>query len=123
MTAAGQNNSEISSVMLPRKRRSDSSRRRSHARAFAALGDETRLMLVRTLSSGQPHSISQLTAGTALTRQAVTKHLRVLEEAGIVRGVRSGRESIFEFNQAPIETPRKYLVVVSGKWDQAFGRL
>ncbi len=80
-------------------------------------------MLVRTLSGGQPHSISQLTAGTALTRQAVTKHLRVLEEAGIVRGVRSGRESMFEFNPAPIETLREYLAVVSEQWDQALARL
>lgn len=104
-----------------------SQRRRSsttaYAPVFAALGDTTRLALVAKLSRGRPHSISQLTQGSRLTRQAITKHLRVLEGAGIVRGTRAGRESLFAFDPAPIEEIRSYLDLVSEQWDQALGRL
>ena len=72
------------------------------APVFAALGDETRLALVARLNDGRSHSIAQLTVGTRLTRQAVTKHLRVLEHAGVVRCARSGRESRFELDPQPI---------------------
>ncbi len=89
----------------------------------AALGDETRLSLVTKLSSGQPHSISQLTEGSRLTRQAITKHLRVLEGAGIVHGVRRGRESLFKFDPEPIKEVKEYLDLVSAQWDQALARL
>jgi DNA-binding transcriptional ArsR family regulator len=58
-----------------------------------------------------------------LTRQAITKHLRVLESVGVVRSVRRGRESLFEFKREPIEEIRKYLDLVSAQWDQALGRL
>lgn len=97
--------------------------RRSQARAFAALGDETRLLLVRKLCNGRPHSISQLTEGSKLTRQAITKHLRVLEGVGIVHGVRTGRESLFQLDPEPIEGIKKYLDFVSEQWDRALGRL
>jgi DNA-binding transcriptional ArsR family regulator len=90
---------------------------------FAALGDETRLLLLAKLSSGEPHSISQLTSGSRLTRQAITKHLRVLEDVGIVHSVRHGRESRFEFNPRPLEDAREYLELVSAQWDQALARL
>lgn len=96
---------------------------RAQAPVFAALGDETRLALVARLSDGRPHSISQLTTGTRLTRQAVTKHLRVLEKAGVVRCARRGRESRFEFNPQPIEQLKQYLDRVSEQWDEALGRL
>ena len=78
---------------------------------------------MRKLCAGGPYSIAQLTQGTRLTRQAVTKHLRVLEGAGIVRGVRAGRESLFEFNPEGVRTLREYLDLVSGQWDQALDRL
>ena len=90
---------------------------------FAALGDETRLVLVARLCAGQPSSISQLTEGSKLTRQAITKHLRVLEGAGIVRGVRAGRESLFEFDPKPMEEIKSYLQQVSEQWDKVLGRL
>ena len=90
---------------------------------FAALGDATRLSLVVQLCGGQPRSISQLTAGSKLTRQAITKHLRVLESAGIVRSLRRGRESRFEFDPEPIEDIKEYLNLVSEQWDQALARL
>ena len=98
-------------------------RLRTQAHAFAALGDETRLALVMKLADGQAHSISRLTRGTRLTRQAVTKHLRVLENAGMVRSERAGRESRFEFNPQPIVGLKEYIDLVSGEWDQALGRL
>jgi DNA-binding transcriptional ArsR family regulator len=96
-----------------------------HLRApvFAALGDETRLSLVAKLCAGQPYSISQLTEGSKLTRQAITKHLRVLESVGIVHSVRAGRESRFAFDPKPIARIRQYLDLVSEQWDQALSRL
>jgi DNA-binding transcriptional ArsR family regulator len=109
--------------MSQRSHRRAPGRRRSHAPVFAALGDETRLAIVRRLSGGQPHSISQLTEGTKLTRQAVTKHLRVLERAGIVHGARTGREILFQFDPEPIDDAKTYLDLVSEQWDQALGRL
>src|SRR5580698_9245133 len=92
---------------------------RRQAPVFAALGDETRLSLVAKLSSGRPRSISQLSEDSRLTRQAITKHLRTLERAGIVRGVRNGRESLFEFDPRPIDEMKQYLDEVSRQWDQA----
>jgi DNA-binding transcriptional ArsR family regulator len=93
------------------------------ASVFAALGDETRLSVLAKLSAGEPQSIARLTAGTKLTRQAVTKHLRVLEEAGVVKSTRTGRESLFELEPKPIEDLRDYLDEVSKQWDDALGRL
>jgi DNA-binding transcriptional ArsR family regulator len=96
---------------------------RLRAPVFAALGDERRLLLVARLSAGQPYSISQLTDGSRLTRQAITKHLRVLENVGIVRCVRRGRESLFKFDPRPVEDIREYLGLVSQQWEQALARL
>jgi DNA-binding transcriptional ArsR family regulator len=98
-------------------------KRQGRAPVFAALGDETRLALVAKLCRGQPRSISQLTRGSRLTRQAITKHLRVLESAGVVHSIRSGRESLFAFDPQPIVGIRKYLDFVSEEWDQALFRL
>lgn len=98
-------------------------RRRRHATVFAALGDETRLGLVATLSGGEPRSISELTKTSKVTRQAITKHLRVLEGAGIVRCARAGRESRFELDPAPLTELREYLERVSAQWDQVLSRL
>jgi DNA-binding transcriptional ArsR family regulator len=99
------------------------SRRRTQAVVFAALGDETRLSLVAKLSGGKVRSIAQLTAGSKLTRQAITKHLRVLESVALVRSVRSGRENLFEFDPQPIQDAREYFDFVSEQWDQALARL
>jgi len=98
-------------------------KRRAYAAVFAALGDQTRLALVARLSHGEPRSISQLTRGRRLSRQAITKHLRVLEGAGIVRSVRSGRESLFEFHPETVIDLKGYLDFVSQQWDQALSRL
>ena len=96
---------------------------RTEARVFAALGDETRLALVAGLASGEPRSISQLTRGSRLTRQAITKHLRVLKTAGMVANVRRGRENLFAFRPQPIRNIQEYLNFVSQQWDQALLRL
>jgi len=90
---------------------------------FAALGDETRLLLVIKLSTGTPHSIAQLAEGSTLTRQAITKHLHVLENAGVVRSLRHGRENRFVFNSQPIAEMQQYLAGVSAQWDDALSRL
>jgi DNA-binding transcriptional ArsR family regulator len=90
---------------------------------FAALGHDTRLALVARLVSGKPASISELASGSPLTRQAVTKHLRVLERAGVVHGVRAGRESHFVLDPRPLHSMQQYLDRVSQQWDQALARL
>lgn len=97
--------------------------RQARASLFAALSDETRLSLVAKLCLGRPHSISQLTEGSALTRQAITKHLRVLERVGLVHGTRRGRETLFQFDPEPIAEIQEYLALVSAQWDQALSRL
>jgi DNA-binding transcriptional ArsR family regulator len=97
--------------------------RPAHAALFAALGDKTRLALLSRLSRGRPASISQLTSGSRLTRQAITKHLCVLERAGVVRGTRVGRENLFALDPEPIEWMRDYLAQVSTQWDDALARL
>jgi DNA-binding transcriptional ArsR family regulator len=96
---------------------------RQHAPVFAALSDETRLSLLATLSAGVPCSISQLTADSKMSRQAITKHLRVLENAGLVRGEAAGRERRFELEAKPLEEIRDYLNLVSKQWDKALTRL
>jgi DNA-binding transcriptional ArsR family regulator len=105
---------------MPAKRRSND---RAKAAVFAALGDETRLLLLAKLASGQQSSISDLTEGTKLTRQAVTKHLRVLERVRLVHGRRMGRQSLFEFDPKPLDEMKEYLESVSQAWDSALARL
>jgi DNA-binding transcriptional ArsR family regulator len=95
----------------------------ARALVFAALGDETRLKVLDRLANGEPQSIARLTLGTDLTRQAVRKHLHVLEGAGVVRFVRVGRETRFELETKPIEDLRTYLDHVSTQWDKALTRL
>lgn len=96
---------------------------RTGAPIFAALGDETRLRIVAKLSAGDPLSIVRLTEGEAMTRQAITKHLAVLAEAGLVRDVRRGRERLWALEPSPLETARRYLDLVSERWDAALTRL
>ncbi len=90
---------------------------------FAALGDATRLELVFRLSDGRPRSIAELTNGLSQTRQGVTKHLRVLERAGLVCSSRVGRENHFAYVPEPIEEVRSYLDRVCRQWDDALQRL
>jgi len=93
------------------------------AAVFFALGDETRLGLVSRLSDGGPMSIARLTAGFDITRQAITKHLRVMEHAGLVRSMQQGRESIWQLEQRRLAEARHYLQLISTQWDETLGRL
>src|SRR5574337_340739 len=93
------------------------------ALVFAALGDPTRLRLIAALCAGGALSIAQLTAGTALTRQAVTKHLTVLADARLVRDIRQGRERLWELEPSRIDAARHSLDAIAAQWDQALQRL
>jgi DNA-binding transcriptional ArsR family regulator len=93
------------------------------APVFAALGDETRLRLVARLCESGPTSITRLTVGAEVSRQAVTKHLRVMEDAGLVRATRRGRESVWELEPDRLADARHCLDLVSRQWDDALGRL
>ena len=106
------------------------SRRRSAAATFveaapvfAALGEATRLTLVAKLCTHGPLSIARLSEGTGVTRQAITKHLHTLADAGLVRHSRRGRERIWELEAARLEKARRYLDQISDEWDAAVGRL
>jgi len=98
-------------------------RSKAPARVFAALGDETRLRLVARLCDGGPMSITALTAGAHVTRQAITKHLRVMERSGLARHARHGRESVWQLDQRPLREAGRYLDMISRQWDDALLRL
>lgn len=98
-------------------------RLRTAAPVFAALGDPTRLDLVSRLSEGSRLSITRLGEGSAISRQAITKHLSVLQHAGLVRGVRHGRERLFELRPEPLDEARAALGRISRHWDDALARL
>jgi DNA-binding transcriptional ArsR family regulator len=104
------------------RKRAEAAARRP-APLFAALGDPTRLELVDRLCSGGPLSITELTAGSRVTRQAITKHLHVLAEAGLVHGVRSGREMVWELTPNQLRDAQRYLDAISERWDDALSRL
>jgi DNA-binding transcriptional ArsR family regulator len=93
------------------------------APVFAALGDPTRLRLVSRLCREGPLSISNLTRGTAVTRQGITKHLRVMAQAGLVRVRPHGRERIWELETARLAEARQHLDLISAQWDAALARL
>jgi len=93
------------------------------APVFAALGDPTRLRLVARLAHGEALSISQLTDGERVTRQAITKHLEVLADAGLVTDRKRGRERLYVLEAAPLDDARRYLDQVSAQWDKAIARL
>lgn len=96
---------------------------RQAAPVFAALGDPTRLGLVRRLSDEGPLSITRLSEGTGITRQAITRHLEALEQVGLVRDSKHGRERVFSLDLKRLELARQYLDHVSAQWDDAAARL
>ena len=93
------------------------------AAVFAALGDPTRLRLVELLSDGKVRSIQELSFGAPISRQAMTKHLRVLERARLVRSGRSGREVRYRLEQAELHRARDFLAKVATQWESALERL
>jgi len=90
---------------------------------FAALGDPTRLRLVSRLCGAGPLSITEIADGAEVTRQAVTKHLHVLAEAGLVHDFRQGRERVWELEPRRLEEARRALELISNRWDEALERL
>ncbi len=90
---------------------------------FAALGDPQRMVLVSRLCRKGPLSVSHLTEGTSITRQAVTKHLRVLEAAGLARSEKSGRETVWALDRRPLTKARDHLDLIARQWDEAIERL
>lgn len=90
---------------------------------FAALGDPTRLRLVAVLCAGGAFSIAQLTANTDISRQAVTKHLQVLADAGVVRDLRVGRERVWQLEPGQLEEARRTLETIGREWDMALAKL
>jgi DNA-binding transcriptional ArsR family regulator len=111
---------------MSRKRRESGAGRAALERSapiFAALGDPRRLWILARLSAEGPLSISRLTSGAHVTRQAVTKHLEVLSSAGLVRDERLGRERRFELEPEPLSEARRHLETISAGWDRATARL
>jgi DNA-binding transcriptional ArsR family regulator len=96
---------------------------RRSAPLFAALGDDTRLALVGRLCARGPLSTTRLTEGAGVTRQAVSKHLEVLAEAGVLRSRRLGRERVWEVDPAPLQAAQDWLDIISRDWDRALLRL
>jgi DNA-binding transcriptional ArsR family regulator len=90
---------------------------------FAALADATRLSLLGRLSSDGPLSITRLSEGTGVTRQAITRHLTTLGDAGLVRHARRGRERVWELDRKRLEKAQRYLDQVAAQWDEAAERL
>jgi DNA-binding transcriptional ArsR family regulator len=90
---------------------------------FAALGDERRLALVDRLSAEGPQSITRLTTGSAVTRQAITKHLQILADAGLVHDTWRGRERIWTLDTERLDEARLYLDQIAQRWDEALERL
>lgn len=93
------------------------------APVFAALGDGTRLNIIARLCTRGPQSIVRLTEGTNVSRQAITKHLHALADAGLVRGTREGRAQIWELQPRRLAQARRYLDQISAQWDEAIDRL
>ena len=90
---------------------------------FFALGDKTRLQLIAVVCAGGAFSIAQLTANTDVTRQAVTRHLQMLADAGLVKDVKVGRERLWQFEPGAMEEARRSLETIGRQWDQALGKL
>jgi DNA-binding transcriptional ArsR family regulator len=110
--------------MSPRRRAASRGRSlQNHAPLFAALGDEMRLRLIAALCVGGAMSITQLTSGMDISRQAITKHLGVLAAAGLVRDVKIGRERLWEFEPAQLDEARRSLELIGQQWDHALARL
>ena len=104
-------------------RTSADSKLKGAAPVFSALGDATRLRIVMRLSDEGPLSIMHLAKGARISRQAISKHLQVLERAGLARGLRSGRRSVWELRSKQLSEARHYLEQISREWDAVLDRL
>ncbi|HEX3703745.1 MAG TPA: metalloregulator ArsR/SmtB family transcription factor [Vicinamibacterales bacterium] len=108
---------------MPRLRKTGAAPPAGSASVFAALGDDTRLRLLSRLCDDGPMSMAKLTAGFPMTRQGVSKHLKVMEQAGLVRRTLRGRESVWQLEAKRIADARRYLDLIAAQWDAALDRL
>src|SRR5688572_10423444 len=122
MRAAGRARSKSYARMSPRSAVSRAGVRDA-APLFAALGDETRLQLVMRLAAGGPGSITRLSANSKVTRQAISKHLDILSDAGLVRSTWRGRERVWDLETRRLSDANEYIDRISRMWDQAIDRL
>jgi DNA-binding transcriptional ArsR family regulator len=90
---------------------------------FFALGDGTRLSLVKRLGAGVPLSATTLSEGAKVTRQAIVKHLQVLEGSGLVTHEKRGREVLYALEARRLHDARSFLDAISAGWDRAIERL
>src|ERR1700683_2841552 len=110
--------------MSPHRRAGPSNKTLANsAPIFSALGDEMRLRLIAVLCMGGAMSITQLTSGTDISRQAITKHLGVLAAAGLARDVKVGRERLWEFEPTQLDEARRTLELIGQQWDHALAKL
>ena len=93
------------------------------ATVFAALGDETRLKLISRLIDAGPQSIAALADGFDISRQAISKHLRVISSAGLAKGEQRGREVVWQLESHALDAARNYLDAISKDWDDKLRRL
>lgn len=93
------------------------------AALFAALGDSTRIHLLDRMGDGEPRSIARLGDGLPISRQALTKHLQVLERAGLASAMREGRETLYRIDPSGLLTAEAWIASVSAQWDSAIDRL
>lgn len=87
------------------------------------MGDETRLRLIARLTDAGPQSIASLADGFEISRQAISKHLRVISDAGLARSGRRGRETVWQLEQDGLADARRYLHAISRDWDEKLRRL
>jgi DNA-binding transcriptional ArsR family regulator len=85
---------------------------------LAALADATRRQLLATLASGGPATASTLACGLPISRQAVAKHLAVLERAGLVTSAKNGRDVLFDVRTAPLAQTADWLTALAAQWDR-----
>jgi DNA-binding transcriptional ArsR family regulator len=90
---------------------------------FDALGDPNRLRIMTRLCDGGPSSTTEVTQVVAVSRQAATKHLMLMEAVGLVSSERKGRERIWRVQPKPLSEASDYLTALSNRWDRAIDRL
>src|SRR5438477_313383 len=104
-------------------RRSGPMTARDHNAVFQALGDPTRRTLLRALSASGPSTLAELSSGVSVSRQAVSKHLALLQDAGLVVGRGEVRGRRYELTPAPLADALGWMVDVGAGWDDRLARL
>ncbi len=90
---------------------------------FWALSDPLRVDILDRVAGGRSVTVSDLAAELPISRQAVTRHLRTLEEAALLKGERSGRERRYQLDTAAMTEATEWLALRTRSWDAALERL